>query len=183
MPPHCLRGSGRPVKFLIFWRNLLYVMFRQYLRCHFSTKLRLQIMYFLFFVRSGTRPYFEESHTGKRFCAAHDHPEFKRTLGLGEFVAELNGVQFRTRHNDYQLQQPGIFKSNFLKMDDIELPKVPPSVLKAGVSFLQFLFCESSLRSRLLLQSSIKLFLCFSLVQVDAIQVRRERFLIVTNEA
>ena len=78
---------------------------------------------------SGTKPYFEESHTGRRFAAIHDHGDTERTVGLGEVVAVLNGVQFTTRHNDYLLKAPAKNR-DFLSMEDIPLPSVPPSVLK-----------------------------------------------------
>ena len=36
-------------------------------------------------------------------AAMHDHANNIRTIGMGEFVGVLNGVEFRTRHNDYRL--------------------------------------------------------------------------------
>eukprot|EP01128_Nolandella_sp_AFSM9_P005474 TRINITY_DN2650_c0_g1_i1.p1 TRINITY_DN2650_c0_g1~~TRINITY_DN2650_c0_g1_i1.p1 ORF type:complete len:884 (+),score=198.20 TRINITY_DN2650_c0_g1_i1:388-2652(+) len=53
---------------------------------------------------------------------------------MGEFGAVLNGVSFWTRHNDYQLSQPRQAggAANYNKLDPIEQPDVPPSVLSAG---------------------------------------------------
>jgi hypothetical protein len=39
----------------------------------------------------------------KGIAALHDHSNHIRTIGLGEFIAVLNGVEFRTRHNDFLL--------------------------------------------------------------------------------
>lgn len=50
---------------------------------------------------------------------------------MGEFGAVLNGVPFWTRHNDYKLAQPvqeGGSKF-YNKLQDVEQPDVPPSVL------------------------------------------------------
>ncbi|KAI0230665.1 hypothetical protein LSAT2_019023, partial [Lamellibrachia satsuma] len=54
----------------------------------------------------GTRPYHSASHTGSSVASIHDHSNNVRTVGLGEFIAVLNGVEFRTRHNDYGLRMP-----------------------------------------------------------------------------
>ena len=59
----------------------------------------------------------------------HDHANNERTIGLGEFVAVLNGVEFRTRHNDYSLSMPHKTRSDYHLMQDIPLPDVPPEVL------------------------------------------------------
>jgi hypothetical protein len=80
----------------------------------------------------GTRPYHSNSYTGSAVMAIHDHSNNWRTVGLGEFVAVLNGVEFRTRHNDYALKMPHSTKAGFGEMEDIPYPDVPPSVLEAG---------------------------------------------------
>ena len=51
----------------------------------------------------GLKNYFSETHSGGSMAAIHDHANNIRTVGMGEFVAVLNGVEFRTRHNDYRL--------------------------------------------------------------------------------
>ena len=52
----------------------------------------------------GTCSYFSETHgDSKRLMSIHEHANNIRTVGLGEFIAVLNGVEFRTRHNDYRL--------------------------------------------------------------------------------
>ena len=46
---------------------------------------------------SGSRPYFAETHTDlSSVFAIHDHSQKMRTIGLGEIVVKLNGVEFRT---------------------------------------------------------------------------------------
>ena len=41
----------------------------------------------------------------------------------------LNGVEFRTRHNDYRLRKPAQHSKNYNEMENIVYPKVPPEVL------------------------------------------------------
>ena len=59
----------------------------------------------------------------------HEHANYDRTVGLGEFVAVMNGVEFRTRHNDYKLRMPSLHDKSYHKMEDVPFPDVPPSVL------------------------------------------------------
>ena len=59
----------------------------------------------------------------------HEHANYDRTVGLGEFVAVMNGVEFRTRHNDYKLRMPSPHDKSYHKMEDVPFPDVPPSVL------------------------------------------------------
>ena len=60
----------------------------------------------------------------------HDHANNIRTVGLGEFIAVLNGVEFRTRHNDYGLRMPSTTSSTYHEVEDIPFPDVPPEVLQ-----------------------------------------------------
>ena len=54
---------------------------------------------------------------------------FCRTVGLGQLEVVLNGVEFRTRHNDYTLQMPSTTTKDYNAVEDIEFPPVPPEVL------------------------------------------------------
>ena len=78
----------------------------------------------------GDRPYYSETHNGRTVCNIHNHAEYKRLIGIGEFSAVLNGVDFRTRHNDYELYMPVNVKKPKNCVKPIEFPPVPPSVLK-----------------------------------------------------
>ncbi len=49
---------------------------------------------------------------------------------MGEFSAVLNGVPFRTRHNDYGLKMPATGSSQYHATENIPLPQVPESVLQ-----------------------------------------------------
>ena len=60
----------------------------------------------------------------------HDHANNIRTVGLGEIVVVLNGVEFRTRHNDYGLRMPSTTSSTYHEVEDIPFPEVPPEVLQ-----------------------------------------------------
>ena len=56
-----------------------------------------------------------------------DH--FCRTVGMGELNVVLNGIEFRTRHNDYRLRMPSKTKKDYNLMENIDFPPVPPAVL------------------------------------------------------
>lgn len=78
---------------------------------------------------AGTRPYFSESHSSDtQVFSVHDHTNHLRTVGLGEFTAVLNGVEFRTRHNDYMLRMPHATSADYHAVQDIPFPPVPPAV-------------------------------------------------------
>lgn len=82
------------------------------------------------FFLAGGKNYFSSSHTGRSFASSHDHSNNINTVGMGEFIAVMNGVEFRTRHNDYSLKQSVENDKTLNKVQDIEFPDVPPSVLK-----------------------------------------------------
>ena len=77
---------------------------------------------------SGTRPYHLDSHSGGRLAGMHNHANFDRVMGIGEIVATLNGVEFRTRHNDYMLYQPSSTSSDLHATEDVPFPEVPEAV-------------------------------------------------------
>lgn len=77
----------------------------------------------------GTRPYFTSAHSYRSICSIHEHSNYDRTVGMGEFIASLNGVEFRTRHNDYKLRMPSKTSKGYNAQEEIPFPKVPPSVL------------------------------------------------------
>ncbi|XP_078349920.1 uncharacterized protein LOC144634770 [Oculina patagonica] len=79
--------------------------------------------------REGTRNYYTENHGSiGRILAIHDHSNNVRTVGLGEFIGVLNGVEFRTRHNDYRLYMPSRTKKDYHATEEIPFPEVPPAV-------------------------------------------------------
>ena len=79
--------------------------------------------------REGTRNYYGNTHTSMgRTISIHDHANNIRTVGLGEFVAVLNGVEFRTRHNDYRLFMPHTTSDQWHDVEPIPFPKAPPEV-------------------------------------------------------
>ena len=49
---------------------------------------------------------------------------------MGEVIAVLNGVEFRTRHNDYGLRMPSTTSSRYHELEMVPFPDVPPPVLK-----------------------------------------------------
>lgn len=80
-------------------------------------------------LREGTRNYYAPTHTSSiSVLAIHDHSNNDRTVGMGEFVGVLNGVEFRTRHNDYRLYMPHKTSKDLHKTEDVPFPEVPPEV-------------------------------------------------------
>ena len=77
----------------------------------------------------GTRNYFADTHGhSKRVMTIHEHANNIRTIGLGEFIAVLNGVEFRTRHNDYALVMANKASKDYHATEPIPFPEVPPEV-------------------------------------------------------
>lgn len=76
----------------------------------------------------GTRSLFSESISMRSALAMHDHSNYDRTVGMGELIAVLNGVEFRTRHNDYKLRMPSRHSKTYNAMENLPFPGVPPSV-------------------------------------------------------
>ena len=65
-------------------------------------------IYFSLQVRStsvGLKPYDSPTHSGYNIASIHNHANTVRTLGMGEVIAVLNGIEFRTRHNDYRSEK------------------------------------------------------------------------------
>ena len=77
----------------------------------------------------GTRNYHSPSHASGSFMSIHDHSNNIRTVGMGEFIGVLNGVEFRTRHNDYRLYMPHSTSKEWHATEDVPFPDVPPEVL------------------------------------------------------
>ncbi|KAK2149775.1 hypothetical protein LSH36_437g04061, partial [Paralvinella palmiformis] len=78
--------------------------------------------------RHGIHPYQSASHVDNSLASIHDHANNDRTIGMGELVVVLNGIEFRTRHNDYRLRMKSRSTTNYGEVDDIEFPDVPPEV-------------------------------------------------------
>ena len=81
------------------------------------------------FSNEGTRNYLADTHgNSRRLMAMHEHANNIRTVGLGEFIAILNGVEFRTRHNDYALVMANKTSKDYHATEPIPFPEVPPEV-------------------------------------------------------
>ena len=78
----------------------------------------------------GSKPYHANTFNGARVAAMHTHKNNIRTIGMGEFAAVLNGVEFRTRHNDYGLRMPSTTSNKYNQKEDVPFPDVPTSVLE-----------------------------------------------------
>ncbi|RUS87389.1 hypothetical protein EGW08_004843 [Elysia chlorotica] len=60
----------------------------------------------------------------------HDHTDHYNTIGLGEVVGVINGVDFRSRHNDYLLRSPSRTSQDYRATEEIAYPDVPPAVTR-----------------------------------------------------
>ena len=78
--------------------------------------------------QGGSKNYFAATHIGRSAAAMHEHANNIRTIGMGELVAVLNGVEFRTRHNDYRLYRPSSTSAKYHEKEDIPFPEVPLEV-------------------------------------------------------
>ncbi|CAG5136778.1 unnamed protein product, partial [Candidula unifasciata] len=78
----------------------------------------------------GLKNYEAANHLSPAAFAIHDHSNYDRTVGLGELSVVLNGVEFRTRHNDYKLVMSSRTSGNYHAIEDIPFPDVPPEVLR-----------------------------------------------------
>ena len=77
----------------------------------------------------GTKIYHSETHSSPdRILSIHQHSNNIRTVGMGEFTGVLNGVEFRTRHNDYRLFMPNRTSGDYHAVETIPFPDVPPEV-------------------------------------------------------
>lgn len=68
------------------------------------------------------------SFPGSRIASIHEHSNYIGTVGMGELLAVLNGVEFRTRHNDYKMRMPSRTSKDYGATEDIPYPAVPPQV-------------------------------------------------------
>lgn len=59
---------------------------------------------------------------------------------MGEMVAVLNGVEFRTRHNDYKLRMPSTTSTEYGATEEIPYPEVPPEVKTALLTSINFYY-------------------------------------------
>jgi hypothetical protein len=82
----------------------------------------------------GSEAYNTASFSNFGAANVHDHSNNERTVGLGEFAAVLNGVQFSTRHNDYQMVKPHSTKTGYHDVENVDYPDVPQAVLDAGAT-------------------------------------------------
>jgi len=77
----------------------------------------------------GLEAYHEASYTSWGVAAIHEHANYPDMAGIGEFGAVLNGVSFRTRHNDYRFRMPAQTGAKYHATEPVPMPAVPPAVL------------------------------------------------------
>ena len=67
-----------------------------------------------------------------KLFATHEHANNVRTVGVREFIGVLNGVEFRTRHNDFRLYMANRTSKQYHATEPIHFPDVSPEVLAKG---------------------------------------------------
>merc|ERR1719229_2003964 len=73
--------------------------------------------------------YFDDgTYSNGAVASIHDHADFIRVVGMGEIQVILNGVEFQTRHNDYNLNMPSMTSDVYGATETIPFPDVPPEV-------------------------------------------------------
>ncbi|RUS91605.1 hypothetical protein EGW08_000578, partial [Elysia chlorotica] len=81
----------------------------------------------------GPNSYHFASHIGESFANMHDHSNYENLYGLGDFMAVMNGVNFRTRHNDFELRRASTTSKDWLATEPIESPPLPEGLDKLSV--------------------------------------------------
>lgn len=82
------------------------------------------------YTHDGATPFDYPTHAGDSFASIHDHSPGIRMLGMGESVVVLNGIEFRTRHNDFEMKMPSTTSSRWKAVENIPFPDVPPEILQ-----------------------------------------------------
>eukprot|EP00484_Ammonia_sp_Unknown_P013073 CAMPEP_0197078964 /NCGR_PEP_ID=MMETSP1384-20130603/213379_1 /TAXON_ID=29189 /ORGANISM="Ammonia sp." /LENGTH=1120 /DNA_ID=CAMNT_0042517833 /DNA_START=6 /DNA_END=3369 /DNA_ORIENTATION=- len=76
----------------------------------------------------GEAAYDDGTYTNGATASIHNHADNIIVVGIGEIAAVLNGVEFQTRHNDYNLNQPSTTDSSYGATEPIAYPEVPAEV-------------------------------------------------------
>lgn len=83
----------------------------------------------------GDKSYDDGVYSNNAIASIHNHADHIRVVGIGEISAVLNGVEFTTRHNDYNLNQPSPNMTKYHKTIPVPRPPVPPEVTnKASIA-------------------------------------------------
>ena len=80
----------------------------------------------------GDAAYDDGTYSNGNVASIHNHADNIIVVGIGEIQAVLNGVEFQTRHNDYNLNMPSTTSTEYGETEPIPYPDVPPEVLNAG---------------------------------------------------
>jgi hypothetical protein len=89
------------------------------------------------YTTNGTESYLSTTSVGYAPLSGHVHWNFKDLIGMGEWSGMANGYYFRTRHNDYHLNQTAPKGSKFLEVNPVIHPKTPKDVLRQKTPQLQ----------------------------------------------
>ncbi|GFO42570.1 hypothetical protein PoB_006907500 [Plakobranchus ocellatus] len=77
----------------------------------------------------GTRPLYGDTHVGYSALNIFNRSDTERMLGIDDFVAVMNGVDFQSVSNGgYGLKKPTSNRDKLDEVEDIDLPEVPLEV-------------------------------------------------------
>jgi len=76
----------------------------------------------------GEAVYNDGTFSANNALSMHNHANNAIVVGMGEIQAVLNGVEFRTRHNDYNLNMPSRTSKEYHAQEAVPFPDVPPEV-------------------------------------------------------
>lgn len=68
------------------------------------------------------------TYTNGAVASIHNHADNYLLVGIGQIQAVLNGVEFRTRHNDFNIQNPSASSGKYGETEQVSYPEVPPEV-------------------------------------------------------
>merc|ERR1719295_985111 len=76
----------------------------------------------------GDAAYDDGTYTNGAVASIHDHANNMLIVGIGEIQAVLNGAEFQTRHNDYNLHMPSTTSDVYGATEPVPYLDVPPEV-------------------------------------------------------
>ena len=77
----------------------------------------------------------QHTRTRTRYTRIH-HIKYACVVGMGEVVAVLNGVQFKSRHNDYALSSPSRTSDAYMQQQYIGYTLTPPRITRRILLYL-----------------------------------------------
>lgn len=85
-------------------------------------------------LQGGLKNYYSNDHNGRSFMGIHNRETMRSKVGISEFVAVLNGIEFRAGKDSYDLKKAVSGDRTLHKTEAVPFPTVPDVVSsKTGV--------------------------------------------------